>query len=151
MAREIEVHRRSGRTRRTVEGGKVRDLVEGEEGARVFLENADEALDPERALADLDDRANVHVSKCHRVMAKVRYGGPDAKSKDFAPGATIRSVFEWATSDKAWNLSPTERAKHTLQICETTNQPDPTEHIGTFADDNCGVCLDLVPKERFEG
>ena len=133
----------------------VRDLAAahgpGGEGS-VWVEDQDDALEVDLTLgkAGIVERGHVHISKCRRVKVRVRYGGDD-KVKDFAPGATIARVFKWATGKKGFDLTPSERAKHTLGICDTLTEPDKAEHVGSLASDQCALCLDLAPKERFEG
>lgn len=125
----------------------------GEEGATlVWIEDVEEVLEASTTLADagIAERSHVHISRCHRITVRVRFGG-DAKSREFAAGATIARVFEWATGKHGFELTPSERAKHTLGICDTLTQPDKSEHIGSLANQECSVCLDLAPKERFEG
>lgn len=126
---------------------------QGEDGATlVWIEDADEALDTGATLSEVGiaERSHVHISRCHRIEVRVRFGG-DPKTREFPPGATIARVFKWATSKQGFGLTPTERAKHTLGICDTLTQPDKSEHIGSLASEECSVCLDLAAKERFEG
>lgn len=152
MSKQIYVHTRTGRKTHAVGADeKVGDLRDGDASSSVWLEDSDDPLDPERALAEVvEEQAQVHVSRCRRVDVRVRYGGLD-KTKNFAPGATIARVFAWATAKDGFELSPAERAKHTLQLCGQKTQPDKSEHVGSFADDECRACFDLTPKERFEG
>ena len=121
------------------------------ESGGAWLEDVDEVLETEVTLieAGIPVRGHVHVSRCHKVDVHVRYGG-ETKSKEFAPSATIARVFKWATGEHGFDLTKTERAKHTLGICDTQTEPDKSEHVGSLASD-CGLCLDLAPKERFEG
>jgi hypothetical protein len=121
------------------------------EGGGAWIEDVDEILETEITLiaAGVPERGHVHVSRCHKIDVRVRYGG-DSKSKEFPPSATIARVFKWATGKEEFDLTPTERAKHTLAICDSQTQPDKSEHVGSLASD-CGLCLDLAPKERFEG
>jgi hypothetical protein len=118
----------------------------------LWIEDATKPIESELTLAEagIGQRSHVHISRCQRVEVRVRYGG-DTKTKRFPPGTTIARVFEWATGKQGFDLTPTERAKHTLGICDTFTQPDKSEHIGSLADHDCSVCLDLAPKERFEG
>lgn len=132
--------------------GQIVSQHGGGADARAWLENSDDPLEPTATLADagVKERDHIQISKCRHLNVTVRYGG-DSKSKQFPPGATIVSVFNWATGSNGFDLTQTEKAKHTLGICDTLTQPDKASHIGSFADEDCGVCLDLAPKERFEG
>ena len=133
---------------------KVRDFgIEcGGDGAFVWLEDGKEALDPEKTLAEAGvvERCHVHVSSCKSVVVKVRFGG-DPLEKSFPPAATASSILKWAASPEGFKLTDSEAAKHLLMICDTNTELDQADHIGFFADDDCSVCLDLLPRERFEG
>ena len=122
------------------------------EGSSVWIEDEEESLELEAVLIEVvKERGHVHVSKkCKKIAVSVRYAG-DTKLKEFAPGATIARVFKWATGKNGFDLTPTERAKHTLGICHTNTEPDKSEHVGSLAGPDCTLCLDLAPKERFEG
>jgi hypothetical protein len=150
---EIYIHEGGAAKLREIDNGaRVRDLLGGNADAHAWLQDTDEPLDPERTLADvgIDDRKHVHISRCRRVEVSVRYGG-ESKNKAFSPAATINRVFDWATGAQGFNLTPTEKAKHTLSICGATTQPDRADHVGSYADHDCKACFDLAPKERFEG
>ena len=120
--------------------------------ATLWIEDSTDPLEGESTLADagVTERRHVHISPCRRIEVTVRYGG-DSKKRRFPPSTTIARVFEWATGKRGFALTATERAKHTLGICDTLTQPDKSEHIGSITDHRCSVCLDLAPKERFEG
>lgn len=123
-------------------------------GGHAWLENADDPLERGQGLraAGMSERAHVHLSKCAEVHVTVRYpGAPNPIERDFKPNQTIARVFEWAAGKDGFDLTPTEKAKHALGICDTTTEADKDEHVGTFASDKCKACFDLAPKERFEG
>ena len=122
------------------------------DGALVWLEDGKEPLDLEKTLAEAGvyDRCHIHVSSCKTLMVKVRFGG-DSVEESFPPAATADSVLKWAASPKGFKLTDTEAAKHLFATCETKTELDQADHIGLFADNDCFVCLDLVPRERFEG
>jgi hypothetical protein len=133
----------------------VRELAEaqGGDGASVWLEDEEESFELDAVLTEVDvtERSHVHVSnKCKKIAVTARYAG-DGRLKEFAPSATIAKVFKWATGKKGFDLTATERAKHTLGICGTNTEPDKSEHVGSLANLDCTLCLDLAPKERFEG
>jgi hypothetical protein len=83
------------------------------------------------------------------VNVAVHFNGE--KSRDFPPSATVHRVFEWAVGKDGFDLPVHDRPEHVLQICDSTTRPDPTDHVGSFANDECHVCFRLVPKVRFEG
>jgi hypothetical protein len=124
------------------------------DGGHAWLENEEQPLDRGQGLraAGVGERTHVHVSKCAQAHVTVRYpGAPNPIERDFKPNQTIARVFEWATGKDGFDLTPTEKAKHALGICDTTTEADKDEHAGAFANDECKACFDLAPKERFEG
>jgi hypothetical protein len=120
-------------------------------GAALWLEEAEEPLGAELTLRDagVDERSRVHVSTCGRISVTVRYNGE--RSKEFPPGATVGAVYAWAAGPQGFGLSESERAKHTLGLCGTNTEPDRAEHVGSLAGEDCSVCFDLAPKDRFAG
>lgn len=135
-------------------GKKIEDLgIEClGEGAFVWLEDVDEALDPAKTLADAGvvHRCHVHVSLCKDVTVKVRYNGLTTEDS-FSPATSGGVILKWAVSPENFKLTDSQSAKHLLAICGTDTDLDPAEHVGFFADDDCSICLDLVPKEKFAG
>lgn len=119
--------------------------------ALVWLEDSEAPLAPERSLGavGVTDRCHVHVSLCRTVAVKVRYHGKSIDSL-VSPATSAAAIFEWAVSSKGFKLTDTEAAKHELVICGSEAEFAPPEHIGSIADD-CSVCLDLRPKEKFAG
>lgn len=135
-------------------GTKIAQLavLHGGAGAVVFRENDEEPLDPDATVEDagLEDGNRVYVGKCKRIEVTVNYGEDD-KEKSFPPSASIASVREWAMGPKGFTLPEAERIKHTLAVCDSEDQPDGSDHVGSYADGECKACFDLVPKERHEG
>jgi hypothetical protein len=136
----------------TMKVGELLGAYNQEAEADLWIEDGGKPLETESTLAEagITQRGHVHISRCKRVEVSVRYGG-DTKTKRFPPGTTVARVFNWATGKQGFDLTATEVAKHTLGLCDTLTQPDKSEHIGSLADHDCSVCLDLAPKERFEG
>lgn len=122
------------------------------EGAFVWVEDGKEALDPEKTLVEVGviDRCHIHVSICKSIVVKVRFGG-DVIEESLPPATTAGVILKWAASPEGFKLTDSEAAKHLLAICGTNTELDQADHIGFFADDDCSVCLDLLPRERFEG
>ena len=122
------------------------------EGALVWLEDGKEPLDPEKTLAEIGvvERCHVHVSTCKGVLVKVRFGG-DSIEESFSPPTSADFILKWAASPEGFKLTDSEAAKHVLAICGTDTELDQADHVGFYADDDCSVCLDLLPRERFEG
>ena len=153
---EIFLHQRAAQTGfvQVDPDQKVHDLaIEclGDD-AFVWLEDGKEPLDPDKTLAEVGivERCHVHVSTCTGVFVKVRFGG-DPIEDSFPPAITADFILKWAASPEGFKLTDSEAAKHLLAICGTNTELDQADHIGFYADDDCSVCLDLLPRERFEG
>jgi hypothetical protein len=121
------------------------------EGAGAWCEGSEEELDLTLTIRELEivERTHVHANTCRRVKVAVRQDSE--KDRDFPPGATVEAVYEWASGPEGFDLLPAERVKHTFVICGTQTEPDRSAHIGSYADDKCTVCFNLVPKQRNEG
>jgi hypothetical protein len=152
---ELFIHGRSGLT--TVDPSPettIGEVARGVAGAdaQVWVEGASEPFDPAITVAStgLADGAHVHVGTCPRVTAEVSFNTIE-KTDTFPPAAAARAVLSWAAGPKGFDLSPEQRATHTLIVCGSDRAIDLDEHIGSFASDECRVCLELVPTSRFEG
>ena len=154
---EIFLHQRATETEfvKVDPSSKVRDFgIECVgDGALVWLEGGKEALQPEKTLAEAGvvERCHVHVSCCKSVVVKVRFAGQKPIEDSLPPATTADSILKWASSPEGFKLTDSEAAKHVLAVCGTASELDQADHIGFFADDDCSVCLDLLPMERFEG
>jgi hypothetical protein len=126
----------------------VEDILD--RGGELWLENAEEPLARDAKLAEFG--AGVHLTRtsCRRAVATVRFND-EKKTKEFPPGTTVAHVFEWAAGPHGFDLPAGQRPKHTLGLCGTLAQPDKSDHLSQLVDDECAVCFDLAPKERFEG
>jgi hypothetical protein len=130
----------------------VSDLVKqiGLDDASAWLEDTDEPLDPTNVLTNVaNDNDHIHLNRCHRVEVTVNFAGKE-KSRKFAPGATIQAVRRWAVGPNGFDLPAKEQPKHEVGVCGTGNIAERTDHVGTLAAD-CSVCLNLAPKDRFQG
>ena len=121
-------------------------------GAFVCLEDAEEPLKPDMTLeaGGVVGRCHVHVSLCKVIAVKVRYNG-ETKEYSVPPATSGVVILKWAAGPEGFKFTDSEIAKHVLAICGTETEVDQADHIGTFADEDCSVCLDLLPKERFAG
>ena len=99
----------------------------------------------------MGERCHVHVTSCKAVVVKVRFAGLTPIEESFPPAATADSILKWAASPEGFKLTDSQAAKHLLGVCGTNTELDQADHIGFFADDDCSVCLDLLPKERPAG
>ena len=126
----------------------VANGVEGE----LYAADQDDRLDPGKSLGSQGIKAGskLIVARCRRVEVTVNFNG-GAKQDSFPPGAAVAAIFAWATGKKGFDLPRSEAGKHTFQVCGGTEQSDQADHIGSWAGDDCKVCFDLVPKQKFEG
>jgi len=136
----------AGRSHRRADAGDAGALV-------IFLEDAEEALDPAATLeaAGIRHRGRVHIHRCRRVAVAVNYNGRQI-ARDFPPSATIRRVKHWVDSNDGFDLRGVDATEHLLQVCASNIRPDEDTHIGTLVHlSGCPLCLDLVAKQRVEG
>lgn len=130
----------------------VEEAVKLRNGENVWLEDTEEIVDVRITVteAGIAHRGHVHVNKCHRAVVTVNFNG-QTKTRDFPVATRIEHVFRWATGKDGFPLADADALEHTLQVCNTTTQPDGDDHVGSFVSDQCTVCFDLVPKHRIEG
>ena len=124
----------------------------GGAGAGLWLEDSDEALSAHLTLAAAGVIAtcHVHVSSCAAIALKVRFNGRNVEGK-FSPASTVGTVLKWAGGPEGFKLTDSQIAKHVLVVQGTDTELQQADHIGSWADENCSVSLDLVPAERFQG
>jgi hypothetical protein len=130
----------------------IADLIAkaGLTDATAWIENAEDPLELTNLVARVaGDRSHIHVNHCRHVDVTVNYGGKQ-KIRGFAPGATIQAVRQWAVGRDGFELPVKERPKHEVGVCGTGVIADRNDHVGTVASD-CALCLDLAPKDRFQG
>ena len=123
-----------------------------DEKAFVWIQGAEEPLDPDKTLDDAGVAAltHVHVSLSMKIDVKV-YQTDQVIERAFSPATTVERVFNWVIGPDGFKLTDTEAIKHILATCEKQEEADPEEHIERYAGDDYSVCLDLVPRNRFEG
>ena len=132
----------------------VKDLAANSgmgEDARVWREGENDPLDPALLVKDaFADQANIHVGVHNAVEITVRYAGEE-KQQVYAPSITIEELRAWAVGEAGFHLSEDQRGVHDLVVCETEDILVRSTHIGTLATAEAKLCLDLAPKERFQG
>jgi hypothetical protein len=98
---------------------------------------------------ELHRHRHVHVHKCRRVAVEVHFNG-GTKRHRFSPATTIAVVTQWAR--RKFKLDPAAGAEYVLQICDTTNQPRPSEHLGELVEPPvCAICFKLVKEITPQG
>lgn len=150
---QIFVHTTDGLTLEDVDDGTtVAELAAsaGQPDASGWAEDADSPLDGmARVAGAIGDKGHIHISRCHRVTVTVNMAGK-IKAREFAPATTITRVRRWTIGEDGFDLPQKERPKHEVGVCGTGLIADRNAHIGTLATD-CALCLDLAPKDRFQG
>lgn len=133
---------------------------EGKDGLFVFVGQCVEALgesdevddgidthppvdiDLTLAVLEIERHRHVHVHPCRHIAVTVNFGKP-AKRHRFAPNTTLGTAAAWAR--RKFHLDPAVAAEYVLQICDSTEQPRSTEHLGDLVDGTtCSLCFDLV-------
>ncbi len=130
----------------------IADLIDqaGLTDASAWIEDGEDALELTDRVAEVaGDKGHIHVNRCRRVDVTINYGGKQ-KSHGFAPGSTVQAVRQWAVGKDGFDLPVKERPKHEVGVCGTGVIADRNDHIGTLGTD-CALCLDLAPKDRFQG
>jgi hypothetical protein len=127
-------------------------LVRAGAPGELHLEGRDEPLDPAVGLAaqGVVAGAKLFAGTCRRVSVRVQFGG-DAKTTSEPPTKALRAILAWAAGPQGFNLPEAEHATHTLTVCDSGEEPDLSDHIGSLAGADCEVCLNLVPQQKFEG
>lgn len=127
----------------------LRDFGEGEAEDDLEDEHAAANIDCTLKELDLRGRRHIHVSACRRIAVTAEFGRK-TKRRRFSPAATIAAVTEWAK--RVLNLDRKAAEEYVLQLCNSTIQPRPDQHLGEIVDgDACAVCFDLVKEITPQG
>lgn len=119
-------------------------------GAAVFGQQCDDPLDPVATLtaAGIGDKHRVHVHRCRRIEVTLHFSGLTHKLQ-LPPSATVERVKKLFV--EKIHMSPVDATEHVLQLCGSTDRPEPDIHIGALVSGTCSLCFDLVPIKRIEG
>jgi len=111
----------------------------------VFIDEAEEHQAGERH----HPISSFHVCHCKRIRTTVHFLNHTAE-REFAPGARVRAVKEWAV--EKFKINPKDAAEHVLQLCNSTKRPPSDTRLNELVQlHECSVCFDLVPEKRVEG
>lgn len=112
-------------------------------GLEVFDEADDDSDSREFAEDERLERGRiVHVGRCKKVQASVRYAGRVVERR-FAPATRIGRVRKWAI--KELGISPADANELVLQLAGSTTQPTRDQHVGSFVEKGtCNATFDLV-------
>jgi hypothetical protein len=67
----------------------------------------------------------------------------------FPPSATVERVKRRFV--EKIHMSPVDATEHVLQLCVSTDRPEPDLQIGALVSGTCSLCFNLVPIKRVEG
>ena len=149
-----------------VEGGEDPDLVEVEVSEKVrsllletepdgavWIEEVDEEVDLDLSFeeAGFHHRHHVHRGRCRRVKVLVQFSATDF-THEYGPNTTIKTVYTWASGEKAADFSPEQKAKHVLAVPGADHFLADGVHVGSLiTPGTCEVVLDLMPRDSFAG
>nr|WP_294522490.1 hypothetical protein [uncultured Rhodopila sp.] len=122
-----------------------------DDGTFIFIDEAEEHEAGERhqPLRHLKHGSRVHVARCKRIATTVHFLD-QTKTREFAPGARVRAVKEWAVH--VLDMAPKDAAEHVLQLCNSAERPSSDTPLHQLVQGHhCGLCFDLVPEKRVEG
>jgi hypothetical protein len=117
----------------------------------IFIDEAEEHQTGERnhPIHGIRHGSRIHVCHCKRIKTTVHFLHNTAE-REFAPGARVRAVKEWAV--EKLKLNPKDAAEHVLQLCNSTKRPPSDTRLNELVQRHeCAVCFDLVPEKRVEG
>ena len=119
-------------------------------GVLVFGQHSDSPLDLDITIraAAVDDKHRIHVHRCHKIEVTVHFN--DVREKfHFPPSATVERVKRHFV--ETIHMSPVDATEHVLQLCGSSDRPEPDHQIGALVSCTCSLCFDLVPIKRVEG
>jgi hypothetical protein len=134
---------------------KVRTLLRENEPAHgVWIEEVDEEVDLDLTFeeAGIHHRHHVHRGRCRRVKVVVQFNADDF-TNEYGPGTTIKTVYHWASGDKAAKLSPEQKAKYVLAVPGADHYLADGVHLASLLAPGgpCEVTLNLLPRDSFAG
>jgi hypothetical protein len=149
---QVFVHTPDGLTiEKVADTSTIGDLASavGLDDATGWLEDMDDELALDAAVAAIGDHGHLHLNRCKRIEITIHLAGKEMSHK-FAPSATVGRVRRWAVGEDGFDLPKTQRPKHEIGICNSGVIADRQDHVGTLATD-CKLCFDLAPRDRFQG
>ncbi len=118
--------------------------------ALVFGQHCETPLDPDTILSvvGICDKHRIHVHRCHKIEVTLHFNDITEKLH-FPPSATVERVKRHFI--EKIHMSPVDATEHVLQICGSSDRPEPDNHIGALVSCTCSLCFNLVPIKRVEG
>lgn len=120
------------------------------EGALVFGPDSDSPLDPALPLSKqgVRNKQRMHVHRCRQVNVTLHFNDV-TEVVHVPPSATVDRVKKRFV--QMIGMSSVDATEHVLQLCGSTERPEPDMQVGTLVCGCCDVCFDLVPIKRVEG
>jgi hypothetical protein len=131
-------------------------LVEGS-GDRIWVvEQVEEVrLDMTIVEAGIGHHHHIQRGRCERLHVHVRYtteqGRVERKQHGVHAAATIGRVLNWAVGDEGFNLPADQRPEYVLAVPGAKEYLASDVRVITLVNEECGVHLDLLPKDHFGG
>ncbi len=118
--------------------------------ALVFGVDCDTPLDLDVTLceAGIGDKHRIHVHRCHRIEVTLLFNEVTERLH-FPTSATVERVKRHFV--QKIHMSPVDATEHVLQLCGSTDRPEPDLQIGSLVSGTCSLCFNLVPIKRVEG
>src|SRR5437763_1876769 len=109
--------------------------------ALVFGEEGETPLDAAMTLtaAGVRDKHRIHVHRCHKIDVTFHFNEVTEKHH-FPPSATVERVKRHFVHKI--HMSPVDATEHVLQLCGSTDRPEPDQHIGALVSGSCSLCFD---------
>ena len=156
---EVFLHSASGLMPRLIDVSPSSTVEEtigafGSEGDGLWVEDADQEIDPGTSLeqAGVREHAHVHHHRCREVDILVRYIDGE-RHKDFSPAATVARVLKWALGPDGFNVPEVERPAFGFLSCADGKAVPEDTHVGSLTGPGkvCEACLSLVKKHNPQG
>ena len=126
-------------------------VVEGSDH-RIWIEEQVDDVRLELTFLEFGIRHHHHVSRgrCRVLDADVRYE-INHKLDKIRPSATIGRVLDWAVGEDGFDLPADQRPKYVLALPGAEDYLPSDVRVITLVGEDCGVHLDLLPKDHFGG
>jgi hypothetical protein len=129
---------------------RLRDVVAVEEDDLIFVDDDDEPVDPDRAVAEViagrgrhHRHHHIHTHPCRWIDTQVTYRGATRRF-DAAPSSRVETVR--LRAEEAFGIDPAEEAALTLQLAGSAEDAPDGDYLSDFAGrETCGLDLELVP------
>jgi hypothetical protein len=130
---------------------EILNTVDHDDAHALWIEGEDEAVDLTKHHSDhLIDGCHVFHGRCRSVIVVVRYNGQTISEK-YAPTKRISEIIRWAIGDPRFGIGNPAAGDFTLKLSSIELFPEPEDFVGSFVGDDCEVCLDLRPADKFQG